>query len=316
MARGKFQILINEGIRLKKENKFKDAIDMFTKAKEEALEKDEELTCLVSMIDCSVNLEDYELAEKLCLKVLLKFGEIEDAYLNLAYIKEQQRQYIDSYRNLQNAYIISKKEVYKENLDSRCLTWEKELWMEYKYNISSLEFKKASENLEDLFCLIAIQGQGEITKEEAYTKYISLLIQTKEYSRIYNLRNRLRSLRISEEDIEELIDEDYFFKKIKASLNDKSIYFMFIDFLLMKEKKSLYYLEKLKLSMEFLDKEYFKCLVEKYLHRTKDEKIKNREKEYKVEMEIYDLAYNYLLNDYEELAKAIQEELSELRKVK
>ncbi|MNP14438.1 hypothetical protein D3C76_1067610 [compost metagenome] len=68
--------------------------------------------------------------------------------------------------------------------------------------------------------------------------------------------------------------------------------------------------------MEFLDKEYFKCLVEKYLHRTKDEKIKNREKEYKVEMEIYDLAYNYLLNDYEELAKAIQEELSELRKVK
>lgn len=316
MARGKFQLLINEGNRLKKENEFKEAIEMFAKAKEEALDKDEELVCLVSMIDCAVNLEDYELAEKLCSKVLLKFGEIEDAYLNLAYIKEQQRKFIDSYRNLQNAYIISKKEVYKENLDSRCLTWEKELWMEYKYNISSLELRKASENLEDLFCLIAIQGQGEITKEEAYTKYIALLVQTKDYSRVYNLKNRLRSLRISEENIEELIDEEYFFKKVKSSLNDKSMYFMLIDFLLIKEKKNLYYLEKLKLSMEFLDKEYFKCLVEKYLHRTKDEKIKYREKEYKIEMEIYDLAYNYLLNDYEELAKAIQEELNELRKVK
>ena len=316
MARGKFQILINEGNRLKNEREFKEAIEMFTKAKEESKEKDEELICLVSMIDCSVNLEDFIMAEKLCTKVLVKFGEIEDAYLNLAYIKEKERKFLEAYKNLKSAYIISKKEVYKENLDSRCLTWEKELWLEYKYNISSLEFKKACENLEDLFCLISIQGENEIKKDEVYIKYIGLLIQVKEYSRIYNLKTRLRSLKVSDENIDNLIDEEYFFNKIKKSSNEKELYFMLLDFLLIKEKKNLYYLEKLKLSMGFSDKEYFKCLVEKYLHRTKDEKFKSREKELKIEIEIYDLAYGYLVNEYEELARAIQEELNELRKVK
>lgn len=314
MARGKFQLLINEGNRLKNEKEFTEAIEMFNKAKEESEEREEELLCLFSMIDCAINIEDYALGEKLCNKILLKFGEIEDVYLNLAYIKEQERKFLDSYKNLQNAYIISKKEIYKDGLKSRFLKWEKDIWFEYKYNISIVEFKKAFYNLEDLFCLICIQGEGEIRKDEVYEKYTSLLIQTMEYSRIYNLKNRLRSFNILEKDIDILLNEKYFFDKIKKSSNKKEIYYMLIDFLLIKEKRNLYYLEKLKASIDFPDKEYFKCLVEEYLNRPKEEKISCRNKEYEVELEIYDLAYNYIKDEYRQVAQAILNEISDIRK--
>lgn len=315
VSKGKFQILINEGNRLKNNEDFIEAIDMFKKARLEAIEKEEVLVCLFSIVDCALNRKDYKLGEMYCNEVLWTFGEMEDVYLNLAYIREQERRFLDAYKYLFKAYKVSKKQVYKEGLEAKFSIWEKELWFEYKYNISQVELGNAMRNLQDLLGLICVQGEGDLTADEVYEKYIALIIRTKEYHRIYNLKKTISEFEIPEEEIEKIIDERHFLKKLKDIKEHKELYGMLLDFLIMQDGKNLYHLEKLRLAMEFPSKEYFKILVEKYLNRSIDEKNKYREKEIKIEFEIYDLACSYLMNDCEDLIIRIHEEINIINKV-
>lgn len=313
MSRGKFQLLINEGNRLKNEEKYKEAFEMFMKALDEIEENDEELQCYFAMIDCSINMEELDTAKEFCYRSLSKYGEKEDFYLNLAYIAELEREFLESFIFLNKSYNISKREHYKEGIKNKVFLWQRDLWFEYKYNYEVHNLNKAIECLEQLIALILLSEEMEFTLKEVYDAYIDLLVGTKKYWKVYELRDRLIKLAVNEEVVLSLIDDEKYFIKIKATDASQEYFNLLIDYLIKKDKKDIYYLEKLKLAREFGCQEYYSLLIKDYLDRPYEEKLKSREKNYKREIEIYEMSLGFLCKNEQSIIDEIHKEIQEIR---
>ncbi|MDD7793116.1 hypothetical protein [Clostridium sp. 'White wine YQ'] len=313
MSRGKFQLLINEGNRLKNEEKYKEAFDMFMKALDEIEENDEELQCYFSMIDCSIKLEELDTAKEFCYRSLSKYGEKEDFYLNLAYIAELEREFLDSFIFLNKSYNISKREHYKEGIKNKVFLWQRDLWFEYKYNYEVHNLNKAIECLEQLISLILLSKEIEFTIKEVYDTYIDLLIETKNYWKVYELKEKLIKLGVNEEIIFSLNNDEKYFSKIKASDTSREHFNLLIDYLIKKEKNDLYYLEKLKLAKEFGSQEYYGLLVKDYIDRPYEEKFRSRKNNYKREIEIYEMSLGFLGKNEQSIIDEIHKEIQEIR---
>ncbi|MBL4932212.1 hypothetical protein [Clostridium paridis] len=313
MSRGKFQLLINEGSRLKNEEKYKDAFEMFMKALDEIEENDEELLCYFSMIDCAINLEELDTAKEFCYRSLSKYGEKEDFYLNLAYIAEMEREFLDSFIFLNKSYNISKREHYKEGIKNKVFLWQRDLWFEYKYNFEVHNTNKAIECLEQLISLILLSEEVEFTTKEVYETYTDLSIRSKKYWKVYELKDKLIKLGVNEEIILSLINDEKYFSKIKAYDTSREYFNLLIDYLIKKEKKDLYYLEKLKLAKEFGSQEYYSMLIKDFIDRPYEEKLRSRKDNYKREIEIYEMSLGFLSKNEQSIVDEIHKEIQEIR---